>query len=153
MLPAMAASIAASSGLRITRQKGGCRHDLTGLAIPALHHFKVQPGVLNLLATWGIPDRLNRRDCRFPDALDGGYARAYRLTVEMDGAGSAQSHAASKLGSGQPEDVAQYPKQRRVTVDIDYVIHSIDFDCVGHHRPRDFPAELRKRATVPVHGL
>src|SRR6516225_9964626 len=61
-------------GLRITRQKGGCRHDLTGLAIPALHHFKVQPGVLNLLASWRIPDRLNRRDCRAPDALDGGYA-------------------------------------------------------------------------------
>jgi hypothetical protein len=131
-------------GTGITYQKRGCRHDLTRLAIPALHNFKVQPGVLNLLASCGIPDCLNRRDCRFSDALDRGYARAYRLTVEMNCAGSAQRHAASKLGSGQPKDVAQYPEQWCVAVDIDYMIRSIDFDCVRHDHPRVFAAELEE---------
>ena len=56
--------------------------------------------------------------------------------------GSAQLYAASKLGSGQPEDVAYYPEQWCVAVDIDYVIRSIDFDCVRHDHPRDFAAEL-----------
>jgi hypothetical protein len=71
----------------------------------------------------------------------------------MDGAGSAQRQAASKLGPGQPEDVAQYPEQRRVTVDIDYVIRSIDMDCVGHDYPRDFPTLLGGKYRVPTTKL
>jgi hypothetical protein len=141
--------------MRITSQKGGRRHDLTGLAIAALHYFKIQPRVLNLFTSWGIPDRFDRRDCRVPDALDGSYARACRLTVEMDGTRTTQCHAASKLGSGQAEDVAQHPKQWGVTVNIDFVIHSVDFDCVGHGYPRDFPRKpggIRFARKTPLHS-
>jgi hypothetical protein len=56
----------------------------------------------------------------------------------MDGAGTAQRHPASKLSPGQSEDIAQYPKQRGITVNIDDMVLSIDFDCVAHVRPRVF---------------
>jgi hypothetical protein len=49
----------------------------------------------------------------------------------MDGAGTAQSYAA-EFGSGHAKYVAQEPKQRRVCVDIDRVVGTVDLDQKGH---------------------
>src|ERR1700676_3801538 len=50
----------------------------------------------------------------------------------MDGAGTAKSCAAAEFGAGHAEHVAQNPKQRRVCVDIDRVVGTVDIDGKGH---------------------
>ena len=45
-------------------------------------------------------------------------ARALRLAVDDHGTGAAQALAASVLGTGEPEMIAQHPQQGRVVVGI-----------------------------------
>ena len=50
----------------------------------------------------------------------------------MHRAGAAQRHAAAEFCAGHAEDVAQYPEQRCVAVDIDGVRVAVNFDGEGH---------------------
>src|SRR5882724_10046273 len=50
----------------------------------------------------------------------------------MHGVGAAQCHPASELRAGHAEHVAQHPQEWGVTVNIDVVGGSVDFDGVGH---------------------
>src|ERR1700730_2508128 len=52
--------------------------------------------------------------------------------VEMHGAGAAQRHAAPEFRAGHAQYIAQHPKERRVTIDIDDVWFSVDFDAECH---------------------
>ncbi len=87
-------------------------HDLARLAVAALHHVELGPG---------LPQRLAHR-AREP--LEGGHggashildqrlARPDRDTVEMHGAGAAGGDAAAVFRAREPEFVAQHPQQRR----------------------------------------
>src|ERR1700730_8331704 len=59
-------------GMRVAGQQGGGRHDLAGLAIAALHDFRLEPRLLDRLPAWCIADRFGGRDGGFADAVDGG---------------------------------------------------------------------------------
>src|SRR5438876_6536321 len=50
----------------------------------------------------------------------------------MDRARPAQREAATELGAGHAQDVAQHPKHRRVVVDIDAMRLPVDSDGEGH---------------------
>jgi hypothetical protein len=55
----------------------------------------------------------------------------------MDGAGAAERHAAAEFRAGHTQHVAEHPQERRVAVDVDRAIGSIDLDGEGHERYSD----------------
>ena len=55
-----------------------------------------------------------------------------RVATPSISAGAAERHAAAEFSPGHAEHVTQYPKERRVAVDIDAVRLPIDFDGEGH---------------------
>jgi hypothetical protein len=59
----------------------------------------------------------------------------------MHGAGAAQRYAAAELRAGHPQHVAQYPEQRRVTVDIDGVWIPVDFDIESYRILSSIPTK------------
>src|SRR5882762_7869765 len=66
------------------------RHDLAGLAIAALRHLQLDPGLLDLLAGAGGTDGFDRSDALAGRGSDGRQARAHRLAIEVYGARAAQ---------------------------------------------------------------
>jgi hypothetical protein len=74
-----------------------------------LHDLEVEPRLLHLLAGFGLPDGLDGRNgasLHEPDRQDAGTDRP---SVEMDGTGPALGDAASELGAGETEMIAQHP--------------------------------------------
>jgi hypothetical protein len=66
------------------RKQHRSRHDVAGLAIDALNDFEIEPGLLNLLTRWCMPDRFDRGDRRATDTTDCRDAGAGRRPVQMD---------------------------------------------------------------------
>src|SRR5262249_58879197 len=93
----------------------------------------VEPGLLDLRAGCRGADCLDGRHLRLADAVDRCLTRARGNPVDMHGARAAQRLAAPELRSGHAEHVAQHPKQRGVTVDVETMGYSIDFDGHGHN--------------------
>src|ERR1700730_16904308 len=62
------------SGMRVAGQQCGGRHDLTGLAIAALHDLRLEPRLLDRFPAWRIADCFDRRDRGCTDTVDGGDA-------------------------------------------------------------------------------
>jgi hypothetical protein len=118
--------------LRRLGQQCCSRHDLTRLAIAALHHFEVEPGLLQSLALRRLANGLNRGDGAIADAVDRGDARACRHAVNVNSTGAAQCGTTAEFGAGHAEHIAQHPQQRGVVVNVDIVRGSVDFDGMGH---------------------
>ena len=74
-------------------------HDLAGLAIAALRHVDLDPGLLNGMVVVGRKP-LDRGDLFARHTGDLGDAGAGGLAINMHGAGSAKGHTAAKLGAG-----------------------------------------------------
>ena len=100
-------------------------HDLTGLAVAALRHLL------------GLPRHLQRVRLAAAQPFDGGdllargvlgrgLARAHRDAVEMHGAGAAQAGAATELGAGHLQLLADDPEQRRVVGRVDLTRLTVD---------------------------
>ena len=105
------------------------RHDLPGLAVAALGHAQLNPGALHR-TPYGVCFLV--LDCRYLLALqrrDGRDARACGLSVNMNRAGTAQSHAAAKLGAGHTHFIPQHPEQRRVISSFYGLLFSVDREC------------------------
>src|SRR6266850_2317308 len=109
-----------------------CGHDLAGLAIAALRHLQLDPGLLDLLAGGGGADGLDRSDALAGRGRDRRDARAHRLAVEVDRARAAQSEAATEFRAGHAEHIAKHPEQRRVVVDIDAAGFAVDCQRMWH---------------------
>src|SRR5882762_9852196 len=118
--------------LGIRSEQRRCGHDLARLAIAALRHFELDPGLLDLLAGGGGTDGLDRSDALAGRGRDRRDARAHRLAVEVDRARAAQSEAATEFRAGHAEHIAQHPQQRRVVVDIDAAGFAVDWQRMGH---------------------
>ena len=89
-------------------------HDHAGLAVAALRHLVVYPGLLHRVQLAVLLQPLDGRD-RHP--LGRGYrqgAGADGPAVEVHGAGPAGRDAAPELGARQAERVPEHPQQRRV---------------------------------------
>src|SRR5882762_10303408 len=109
-----------------------CGHDLAGLAVAALRHLQLDPGLLDLLASGGGTNGLDRSDALAGRGRDRRDARAHRLAVEVDRARAAQSEAATEFRAGHSEHIAQHPEQRRVVVDIDAAGFAVDCQRMWH---------------------
>jgi hypothetical protein len=58
--------------------------------------------------------------------------RAGGDTVDMDGAGAAQRHAAAELRSSHPQHVSQDPQKWGVLIDVDLPVQAVDLDLERH---------------------
>lgn len=126
--------LVAGRGVALQQRRG--RHDLPALAVAALRHADVQPGLLDDFADLvGVQvvdggDLPALRQAHRRDAGTGG------LAVDMDGAGAAQAHAAAELGPGIADDVADSPEQGHILGDIELMILAIEVQ--GNHRCTPF---------------
>jgi len=82
MLPTSRRRSPNPSGVGCSEQRHG-GHDLAGLAITALNHLAVEPGVLNLVADCRAADSLDRRDLDAPMAVDGSDTGARGHAIDM----------------------------------------------------------------------
>ena len=124
--------MSASSGLRRGREQRRGRHDLARLAVAALDHFELEPGLLHLRAGGVAPTPSIVVTARSRDRADRQHAGAHRLAVEMHGAGAALRDAAAELGAGHAEHVAQHPEQRHVRRRVERFLFAIDRQRCGH---------------------
>src|SRR5208283_2314584 len=75
------------------------RHDLTGLAIAALHDIDRQPRTLNRAASRRGSDSLDGRDGRGSYGRNGRDAGSGGDAIQMHGASAAETLAAAELGA------------------------------------------------------
>src|SRR5271165_2398866 len=116
-------------------EQGGCRHDLSGLAVAALDDLQVQPRLLYFGTGRGGAYAFDGGDCALSDRPHAQQTGAHRCAVHMHGAGAAQRHAASELGAGKSQNIAQYPQQRHVGRRIDIFRFAVD-PQTNHWTPR-----------------
>src|SRR6267154_301632 len=79
-----------------------------------LQHFDIQPRLLDLLTACGLAHRLDSGHGFISDRAYRQYAGADGPAIEMYGTCTALGDAASKLGTGKADDIAQYPQQRHI---------------------------------------
>ena len=108
-------------------QERGSSHDLADLAIAALRHLFGDPRLLE----GGKPVAGKAFDGS--DALAAGLrdrhgAGTGGVAFNVDGTGATEPGAASELGSGHLQRIAQNPEQRRGGRDIDLVITAVNFE-------------------------
>src|ERR1700722_15355576 len=109
---------------RSFRQQGGRLHDLAGLAVAALRHTYVSPGYLDRMFAFGV----ETFDCDHGFARyvrHGNSARADRVAVEMNRAGSTKRDAAAEFRSSQAELVAQVPQERHRRIAVKCMLLSV----------------------------
>ena len=97
------------------------RHDLPRLAVAALNHFEIKPGLLHLGAGLGRADALNCGDGAAANRSDRQKTRAHRVAVDMHGAGATLGDAAAVFGASHTKHIAQHPQERSGIIDIDVV--------------------------------
>src|SRR5262245_44897043 len=90
----------------------GCRsHDEPGLAVAALRHLLLDPGLLDGVQPAGR-ETLDRHHRAAMGLADRHRAGADRYAVDVHGAGAAGRYATTKLRADEPQVLAQDPKQR-----------------------------------------
>src|SRR5712692_1673085 len=113
-------------GLRLQQRRGP--HDHAGLAVAALRHLMVDPGLLHLvqdIARGKTFDGGNARAVRLRYRYP---ARAHRLAVEVHRTGAASCDATAVFGAGQPDLLPDHPQQRCIRVDVDLVGLAVDIE-------------------------
>src|SRR4051794_16161252 len=110
----------------------------------------VDPGLLNFRSDRSRAYRLDRRDAGVTNTVYRRDAGADGSTVEMHGASAAQRHAAAELGASHAEHVPQYAEQRRVAVDIDTALNSIDVDGKAHGKTLLLSGRRRRQAKFVI---
>src|SRR4029077_16838690 len=118
MLPAMAALISEPSGRVVADRRGDRRHDLPRLAIAALDHLQIQPGLLALAPTAVATNPLNSGHRVTDGRADREQARAHRLAVHVHRTCPALRDATPKLRARQTQNVPQHPQQEHVVGSI-----------------------------------
>src|ERR1700686_1158524 len=112
--------------LRLVLKQGSRRHHHAALAIAALRHVEIEPGLLHRVQLAVLSERLDGGDLLAADGADGDLARARGDAVDVHGAGAALGDAATVFGAGQSDRVADDPEQWRVGFNVDVVRLSVD---------------------------
>src|ERR1700734_230963 len=107
-------------------------HDLPGLAIAALRHLQVEPGLLQRMVAIGR-QALDGGDAFARHHGDRRLARAHRLAVEMHRAGAAHAGAAAVFRAGELEVFPDHPQQRCFRTGIHTCRLVIDGEGDRHH--------------------
>ena len=140
------------AGFAFPGDQRGRTHDLAGLAVTALRHVQGDPGPLHGLAAPAFADRLDGSNILAGHGRHRGNAGTRRHTINMHRAGAALGNAATELGAGQIQLVAQYPQQRHIGGRVHLDAFSIDGQ--SNHRYISFPgwfghAQSKLRNSVP----
>src|SRR5271156_1202671 len=122
------------------QRRGG--HDLSGLAVAALHHFEAEPRFLDFASRLRRANALDGRHLAVADRANRQQAGTHRLPVDMHRAGAALCDPAAEFGYSEADHIPQGPEQRRIRRDIDRFALSIDLDCYRHARS---PIQIRSR--------
>src|ERR1043166_8667293 len=120
-------------GLRLVLQQIGDRHDHAALAVAALRHVVIDPGLLHLVQHAVLGEALDGGDLLADRLAHRKRAGARRDAVDMHGAGATLRDAAAVFGAGETDVLANRPEQRRVRLDVDVVILSVDIET-NHSR-------------------
>ena len=113
-------------GLRLVLEQGRHRHDHAALAITALRHVAIDPGLLHL-----VQHAIRRQPFDGGDLFAGGLgdqhaAGADRDAVDVNGAGAALCNAATIFGAGQAGVFPDRPQERRIRLDIQFKCFAVD---------------------------
>src|SRR5262249_11050725 len=120
-------------GIRLQECSG--LHDLTGLTVPALDGIDLAPGLLHWMIALGA-ESLDGGDGLRGDVLHAHLAAADRVTVQVDGAGSALTDAAAVFGSGEFEQIAEIPQQRHLGIAIELLVGAVYFESDHRRSPK-----------------
>jgi len=102
----------------VTREQRSCGHDLTRLAVAALHHLQIEPGSLDLSTGVRGADGFDGRDDASPMLLTGvtqeRMATPFRWTVQAPHRAIPQPNFVPVMPStSRKTTVAAYRRQRR----------------------------------------
>src|ERR1700722_7593326 len=128
---------------RLFQQRRGL-HDLAGLTIAALRHIQRAPSLLERVIACSI-EAFDRRDRLAVGVADRRLTRSDGFAVEMDSAGAARGHPATKLRSREPEDVSEIPEDRHRRVAVECLGLAIDVQS-------EHTSSLSKATGFPVPG-
>src|SRR5450432_654173 len=92
----------------IFTEQHGRRHQLTGMTISTLRNVDLLPGKLRRMIIIGRKT-LDRYDFLPFSAAYFGNTGTYRFTIQMNHAGSTLRDAATVLGPGQADNIADHP--------------------------------------------
>src|SRR5258706_15222163 len=122
-------------GLAVPLEQRDHAHDLSALAVAALHHVLIDPRIL-YDAPDGIPgDALDRHGVSIADERDRDEARPRGDPVAMHRTRAARADAAAAFRAGEPELLAQDPQQRSRGIDVDRRLLAVDEKRYGHGVP------------------
>jgi hypothetical protein len=114
--------------LGVFLEQRGSRHDLAGLAIAALGHIDLSPGLLHRVRGIRRQALDGDDDVGFLDVAERDLAGARHLAVEMNRAGAALGDAAAIFGAGQADMFANDPQQGRVGLRRYFPHRSVDVE-------------------------
>lgn len=138
------------AGLRRSHQQRSRRHDLTRLAVAALHHIQIEPRPLQRSTLRGRINPLDGGDGALADAADRRNAGSTRCSVDDHRAGAAQCNPAAELGTGHTKHVTQDPEQWSIALDLDIVSRPVDSDSEWHRRLSIFARILDDEASSAI---
>lgn len=114
------------AGVLIFGEERSGAHDLARLAIATLGHIVLAPGFLEgMLAIVG--KAFDRRDGFSAQARHGHRAGAYRLAIEVDGAGAALANSAAVFGANQFEIISENPENGSIRICLYIVGFTVNF--------------------------
>src|SRR5882762_10165522 len=109
-------------------QEGRRGHDLARLAVAALRHVELRPGLLHGMGAGGRQAFDGDDPIRRLHAADGDHAGTHQLAVDVDGAGTALRDATTILGARQADLLADDPEQRRSGLHLHVTDAAIDVE-------------------------
>src|SRR5687767_14836727 len=139
------------AGLGILVEQRHGLHDLAGLAVPALGHVVVDPGLLDRMERAVLGQAVDGRHVASGHAAHLGDAGASGHAVDVAGAGAAEAHAAAVLEALDVEPVTQDPEEFLVVVGVDRDRVSVEVE--GDHRHRNqapYSLSGKFRTCLPV---
>ena len=133
--------------VRVTLDERDRRHDLAGLAVPALRDVELLPRLLHGVRAVGA-EPLDRRDAHAFERARAALAGADGRAVHVHRTRAALAHAAAELGALVVQRVPQDPEQRGVGRDIDGHALTVELETDGHGRSWRGTTTASGRVTV-----
>jgi hypothetical protein len=106
------------------------------LAISALDHFEIEPGLLDFCADSRLADSFDGHDGTIAHGSDGQHARAHRPSIDVHRAGATLCDTTAEFCAGHAENIAKGPKQRHIGRCIKRPLLAIDRQ--SYHGAPDF---------------
>ena len=126
MLPDMTSSMSWSVGFLLLFRRAMACMIWPDWQYPHCGNVGFDPGFLNgMEAVSG--DGFDGHDVLAGGVVHGGGAGAHGFAVEVDGAGTAESHAAAEFRAGESKFIAQVPEQRHLGIAVKRTIRAIHF--------------------------